>query len=92
VTAIWLPGDAPARVGFAVGRPVGNAVTRNLVTRRLRAAVVALERAPDRSRDDLSCRLGGGAWLFRAGRDAAHRPYDVLRHDLERAVTAAKQR
>jgi RNase P protein component len=92
VTAIWLPGEAPARVAFAVGRPVGNAVMRNLVTRRLRAAVEALEQAPGQSPDDPSSRLGGGAWLFRVGRDAAHRPYDALRHDLERAVTAAMRR
>ena len=30
-------GDRPPLVGFAVGRPVGNAVARNKVRRRLRA-------------------------------------------------------
>lgn len=31
--------EAPTRVGFVVSKAVGNAVTRNLVERRLRAAV-----------------------------------------------------
>ena len=33
------PGDGNAKVGFVVSKAVGNAVTRNLVKRRLRAAV-----------------------------------------------------
>jgi len=33
------PGDGNAKVGFVVSRAVGNAVTRNLVKRRLRAVV-----------------------------------------------------
>jgi len=33
------PGDGNAKVGFVVSRGVGNAVTRNLVKRRLRAVV-----------------------------------------------------
>lgn len=33
------PGDGNAKVGFVVSRSVGNAVTRNLVKRRLRAVV-----------------------------------------------------
>jgi ribonuclease P protein component len=32
-------GQEPPRIAFAVGRPVGNAVVRNRVRRRLRAAV-----------------------------------------------------
>lgn len=32
---------APVKVGFAVGRPVGGAVTRNVVRRRLREAAAA---------------------------------------------------
>ena len=31
------PADRPTRVGFIVSKSVGNAVTRNLVTRRLRS-------------------------------------------------------
>src|SRR5690554_4361208 len=35
------PGDGNAKVGFVVSRAVGNAVTRNLVKRRLRALLAA---------------------------------------------------
>ena len=90
MTAIWLPGEPPPRVAFAVGRSVGNAVTRNRVTRRLRAAVTTLEQAspgPEPSEP-----LDGGAWLFRVGRDAADRPYDRLRSDLHQAVRAVRLR
>src|SRR5690606_39632499 len=33
------PGDGNAKVGFVVSRAVGNAVTRNLIKRRMRALV-----------------------------------------------------
>ncbi|MHB8574599.1 MAG: ribonuclease P protein component [Dehalococcoidia bacterium] len=39
-------GAAVSRFGFAVGKRVGNAVVRNRVKRRLRAAVVALPVLP----------------------------------------------
>lgn len=35
------PVDEPPRVAFAIGRPVGSAVVRNRVRRRLRAALAA---------------------------------------------------
>ncbi len=84
MTAIWLPGETPPRVAFAVGRPVGNAVARNRVKRRLRAAVTTLD-ADQRG-------IPGGAWLFRARPDAALRPYDRLCSDVERAMEAARDR
>jgi ribonuclease P protein component len=76
-------------VAFAVGRPVGNAVARNLVKRRLRAAVTALDAATE---TDPESGMTGGAWLFRARRDAADRPYARLRDDVEHAVQAARRR
>ncbi len=36
----WTSEDSPSRFGFIVGKGVGNAVTRNLVKRRLRHASV----------------------------------------------------
>ncbi len=89
MTAIWLPGEAPPRVAFAVGRPVGNAVTRNRVKRRLRAAVTAVDLAAQQGSHP---GIGGGAWLFRARPDAAERSYDRLRDDLDQAVQAAQRR
>lgn len=39
--AAALPADEPSRIGFIVSKGVGNAVTRNLVKRRLREAGAA---------------------------------------------------
>ncbi len=43
----WLTDASatPPRVGFAVGRPVGRAVTRNLIRRRFRSVMGELARA-----------------------------------------------
>lgn len=35
-------GDGPARLGLAVGKPVGNAVVRHRVSRQIRGAVAGL--------------------------------------------------
>ena len=35
-------GDGPARLGLAVGKPVGNAVVRHRVSRQIRGAVVGV--------------------------------------------------
>ena len=58
----------PARVAVATTRAAGNAVARNRVRRRLRAAVAAHEAELN----------SGGAYLFAAGRDAIKVPFDTL--------------
>jgi ribonuclease P protein component len=52
VTVVYLPAtpaevDRPARVAFAINRKVGNAVVRNKVRRRLRAALDEIDRTAD---------------------------------------------
>jgi ribonuclease P protein component len=65
-----------ARVAFAIGRPVGPAVVRNRVRRRLRAAVRELDVSP-------------GAYLIAAGPDAVELAYSELRGHLEAAIDEA---
>jgi ribonuclease P protein component len=65
-----------ARVAFAVGRPVGPAVVRNRVRRRLRAAVRELDVAP-------------GVYLIAASPEAVGAPYSELRGHLETAIGQA---
>ena len=71
---------APARVGFSVGKRVGDAVVRNRVRRRLRAMMRA--------------RLGqlapGWDVVVAARPPAAERPYAVLDEELQRLLTRAK--
>lgn len=71
------PDEPEVRVGFTVTRRVGNAVTRNRVKRRLRAA--AAEVFP---------RVGrGGTDYVVIGRNVTLvRPYEKLLQDLEQAV------
>ncbi|MFM8304547.1 MAG: ribonuclease P protein component [Actinomycetota bacterium] len=62
--------DDPPRVAYAVGRPVGNAVARNRLRRRLRAAV--------HHHRDLLC--DGTAYLVGAGpRASAMNPVELAR-------------
>ncbi len=70
--------DGEARVAFAVGRNAGNAVARNRIRRRLRAALGELERAGD---------LAPGAYLVGAGATAMTMPYPELL-DALRALAA----
>ena len=77
VSLTWLEGTAdgtPPRVAYAIGKPVGNAVTRNLVRRRLQAVVTSV--AAD---------LGPGTYLIGTTPAAATASYD----DLARSLTAA---
>jgi ribonuclease P protein component len=64
-------------VGFTVSRKVGNAVVRNRVRRRLRAAAAAV----------LSARARPGFDLVLIGRTAAMaHPFERLKRDLEAAL------
>jgi ribonuclease P protein component len=64
----FVPSGETPRVAIATSRGTGNAVTRNRVRRRLRAAVAA-------HRDELR----PGAYLFGSGRQAATAPLGALR-------------
>jgi len=88
VVHVALPSPAAAadevspRVGFAVPRAVGGAVTRNRVRRRLRA--LCAER--------LASWPAGVRLVVRALPAAAVAPYAALAADLDRAYAMARQR
>ncbi len=64
------------RVAFAIGKPVGNAVTRNRTRRRLRAAIVELERA----RPEL---FGASAYLVSARPNVVDQTFSQLSDEVE---------
>lgn len=66
------------QVGYAIGRRCGNAVTRNRLRRRLRAAVA-----------DLAPELPTGAYLVTCEPDATALGYGDLAEALGRAMRAA---
>lgn len=79
VTVHMLGGHAPqdrARVGFVVGRSVGNAVIRNRVRRRLRHLM----------RQRLQCLPGAAGVVVRANRTSAEATFHDLGGDLDRAL------
>lgn len=67
----------PPRVGYAIGKVVGGAVTRNLVRRRLQAAL-----------RPLVVDLGPGTYLVGAGPASATATYDELAGALATALAA----
>jgi ribonuclease P protein component len=69
--------DQPPCVAYAVSRPVGTAVVRNRVRRRLRALVAAA--AADGA-------LAPGDYLISAQPSAAERAYAELGRDLRAAL------
>lgn len=73
--------EAP-RVGFTVSKKIGNAVVRNRVRRRLRAAVSALDRSQMRS---------GYDYVVIARTGAADRTYKDLKAELEQALQRVHQ-
>jgi ribonuclease P protein component len=79
LTVTWSPGESgdPARLGYAIGRKTGNAVVRNRVRRRLRAAA-----------RECRAEFAPGAYLVGATAKAAALPYRELRSSLVEAVNA----
>lgn len=75
----YLPGDpdGAVEVAFAIGRSVGNAVTRNRLRRRLRAHLHELDRQH---------RVPPGVYLVRAAPEAAELDFATLGHHLGRAL------
>ena len=72
------------RVGFTVTRKVGNAVTRNRIKRRLRAAV-------REASADCPCDLAGRDVALIARTEAAAAPFDQLVREVRRTVARALQ-
>ncbi len=69
-------GDGPAMVGFVVSKAVGNAVTRNLVKRRMRALMAQqMEQLPE-----------GTVTVVRALPASARSTYAGLERDLHRCL------
>lgn len=76
-----VPGE-PVRVGLVVGRPVGNAVIRNQVKRRLRHLL----------RDRLSSVPDGAVLVVRALPPAAGASSALLGDELDRALARSVRR
>jgi ribonuclease P protein component len=70
---------AGPRVGFTVTRKVGNAVVRNRIRRRLKAALVGAKPLEARADSD---------YVLVARREALARPFAALVDDLRRAFRA----
>src|SRR5262245_65939964 len=73
VRVTYLPGAAEVRLAFAIGRPVGSAVVRNRIRRRLRALMTELA-PPD------------GSYLVAVTPAAATRSFADLRTELVPAL------
>jgi ribonuclease P protein component len=83
VSAYPLEPDAgPVRAGFIVSKAVGNAVVRNRVKRRLRAAVADQLNGPLRGHP-------GATIVVRALPPSADADWDSLKKDLDSALSAA---
>ncbi|MFW0120422.1 ribonuclease P protein component [Rothia sp. CCM 9419] len=71
-------GESPTIIGFIVSKTVGNAVTRNLVKRRLRAlSALTLKKNPQ-----------GHQIVIRALPASSHATWEELSQDYENALTS----
>ncbi|MBS0235022.1 MAG: ribonuclease P protein component [Proteobacteria bacterium] len=67
------------RFGFTITKKIGNAVMRNRIRRRLKAAFAAETKNSD---------LGPCDYVIVARQAALDRPFDLLLRDVNRAITA----
>ncbi len=84
--ALWCrfleePAGGPPRVAFAIGRPVGSAVVRNRLRRRLRAIVADLASGAPPV-------LPSGSLLIGARPDAVELSFDQLEDQVRSLVEA----
>jgi ribonuclease P protein component len=80
--ALPRPDGGPSRCGFIVGKNVGNAVTRNLVKRRLRAAAASF----------IASNPQGLDLVVRALPASALAGWDDLSRDFDKAAAGALRR
>jgi ribonuclease P protein component len=71
----FVTGANEAKVAYAIGKPVGNAVVRNRIRRRIRALL-----------DQRATPLPAGIYLIRVGKGAENCSYDELAQYLNRAI------
>ncbi|MET1047378.1 MAG: ribonuclease P protein component [Hyphomicrobium sp.] len=70
-------GDGGPRFGFTITKKIGNAVTRNRIRRRLKAAFAA---------ETKTANLGACDYVVVARLAALDRPFDLLLRDVNRAI------
>jgi Ribonuclease P len=75
----WRPSVLPRGTAYAISRKSGNAVTRNRIRRRLRAALFALDR-------DQPDAFVAGDYLFTAGSELSTVPFEDVQQMVRRAV------
>lgn len=74
-----FPDSGGVRFGFTITKKIGNAVTRNRIRRRLKAAFAAETKAKS---------LGACDYVVVARHAALDRPFDLLLGDVNRALAA----